>query len=652
MKNKNRGQVLVIFAVSLIALLLFLGLAIDTGQVYVTYGQLKRAVDAASVASANNFKRGKSLDQMKAAALEVLQVHNVDISNTNLVVKVCDANNDGYRDAALATDTPKFNTMCPITDPSVTANSFAASPRKLVYVQASQKVPFYFLTLLGIHNITLTTDAVAEAATIDLVIVIDTSGSMASECQTYTLGTCTAFKSPGYTAASLNDYDPNASGHCNVVDADPTNYPGAGSCYPLFKAKTAAIALTRTLYPGYDNVGIVSFDTSAHNLSGGLVNTINQSAIETQLRNIKVHHDAPYSRLWPTWRNGYGKVNPINPEDRDGDGSDTDDPVKVGYTCVLTSTPVTDGGRWDVSHDTFGWGGVPCDDNTKLDAFDWDGDTTYTQADTDGISAFVTGSSNVDHKEALTSTCTGCGIRVASDILQNQGRAGSIWVIVFLTDGVANMTDDNTSSGGIVPAAFTNQFCVGKVQAQGFANSGFWSTFCTKLASQPRYCIESDTTKCPPFSTVPANFPLTPSTSPNFSADDYARKMVDLAALSVNKNKLNPTDSRYNANENWDSVNQKMTSNEIAIYSIGLGDVSSGESLMRYMAAVGDDGDRVTDPCYTNNLWRNDSTQGYSLNTPLAAHQKCGNYYYAPTGNALLPIFENIASRIYTKISQ
>ena len=56
--KKSAGQILVIFGISLVVLLLFVGLALDAGSVYVTYGQLKRAVDSAAIAAANEFKRG------------------------------------------------------------------------------------------------------------------------------------------------------------------------------------------------------------------------------------------------------------------------------------------------------------------------------------------------------------------------------------------------------------------------------------------------------------------------------------------------------------------------------------------------------------------------------------------------------------------
>ena len=74
----------------------------------------------------------------------------------------------------------------------------------------------------------------------------------------------------------------------------------------------------------------------------------------------------------------------------------------------------------------------------------------------------------------------------------------------------------------------------------------------------------------------------------------------------------------------------------VAIYSIGLGPaISYGETILRYMATVGDDGDRVTTQC-----------------AAALPKQSCGQYYFAKTGEDLRPIFDNIASRIYTKITR
>ena len=53
--------------------------------------------------------------------------------------------------------------------------------RKLVEVIATKTVHFGFLRVIGINQTTVTANAVGEAATIDLVLVIDTSASMAYE---------------------------------------------------------------------------------------------------------------------------------------------------------------------------------------------------------------------------------------------------------------------------------------------------------------------------------------------------------------------------------------------------------------------------------------------------------------------------------------
>ena len=84
---------------------------------------------------------------------------------------------------------------------------------------------------------------------------------------------------------------------------------------------------------------------------------------------------------------------------------------------------------------------------------------------------------------------------------------------------------------------------------------------------------------------------MEPRPNLNYRVLDYALDMTDTAALTKSLNLNEPG------------------GNEISIYTIGLGaaggdtsdpfNVSIGEQLLRYMAAVGDDGDRQTDPCQT-----------------------------------------------------
>lgn len=621
--RKNQGQVLVIFAVSLLALLFFVGLAIDAGVAYVSYGQLKRAVDAAAVAAANNFKRGATYDQMVAAVIESLKLQNVnvDASVLQLNVQICDKDQDGFRDdVRLAAEAPAFLALCPVTDPDPL--STAAPPRKLVWVEARQRTPFYFLSLLGFNNITLSTNSTAEAAAIDLVLVIDTSESMAAEClspEGADLNHCATFKTPGYGPSTWADYNP---ADCNATDdGDWTNgISHPSECYPLRGAIDAAQALVGTLYDGYDRISLITFDTTAHTqfslktLFGGQ----RQKVLYDIGMMTNLHDDAPYAKMWPRWRANASKVNAANPEDRDGDGSDAD-PAKQCWVSRVP-TQIEKDSRWD---DILN---VPCDDETKLDAFDWDGDGVYTDNDDAAGRAWLASTGNTT--DAIVSTCTGCGMRAASNELKENGRPGAVWVIIFLSDGAANMSDTHISGGTdpngepLVPAAYPGGFCTQR----------FWPDFCFDYAATPRYCLDAkDLTQpspfkpltCPPGSTWEVQSPATS----HYSVYDYAFDMTDAAALRV----VNPPvagDPDYNPNE--------PIGNDIAIYSVGLGPaISYGETILRYMAAVGDDGDRVTDQCATT-----------------LAKTSCGQYYFAKTGEDLRPIFDNIASRIYTKITR
>jgi hypothetical protein len=87
------------------------------------------------------------------------------------------------------------------------------------------------------------------------------------------------------------------------------------------------------------------------------------------------------------------------------------------------------------------------------------------------------------------------------------------------------------------------------------------------------------------------------------------------------------------------------------IFAIGLGDEvintinevhgrPYGADLLRYIARVGYAGDPrlKNDPC--KDLY--DNLNEYK--------QWCGNYYFSPTGSQLTRIFEDIASRIFTRL--
>ncbi len=559
--TKERGQALLILAIAFVALLAFIGLVTDAGSLYITYTQLKRAVDAASVAAANNVKitsPGEAYavrkQKVTEAAREMLAMHNItDVSL--LEVYLCD-------DSVMPAD---FDAMCPDAgDP----------PRKLAYVKAVQDSPVYFLHLFGWSAVPLTTTAVGEAATVDLVLVIDTSESMASDVNCGSDGSCT----PGYDP---NNFNPAA---CNL----------ANNCYPARQAKNAAKALIARLLPGYDQVAIVHYDYRAHHIFG-LDSDITAAigAVDT----VFVHDDAPAALLeWskPSPMGGYRTFNPIFPDDRDGNGSDSD----PGSPCTDLIDYHTGGAGQDMWDDTTG---DPCDDDAMLDAYDWDADGIWHDVDDHNIAV---GKSREQNSQV--STCIGCGIRLATDVLKNGGRMDSVWVMVFLSDGLANLSDTQSSNPDI-PPGYEYGFCGDD------PSTSFWGSFCIDKnlgASAGRYCLDTPSNECPPGSTH------TTASGP-YSVEDYAFDMVDAAALLYTMNPHEPTGE------------------DMVIYSVALGAANAQPQVLRYMANLGEDGDRANDSC-----------------AGQPATSNCGNYYYAPTGAYLDQIFESIASRIFTKISR
>jgi len=390
-------------------------------------------------------------------------------------------------------------------------------------VQASQNSPVYFLQLFGVQSVPLTVHSVGEAASLDLVLVIDTSESMGSD-------------DPGYNV----NFDPSA---CNT----------ANNCQPLRQAKDAAKSMINKLFDGYDRIAIVTYNSRATiidpDLSTMVVLEADHTAVNNAIDSIMLNDDPN-----ATYYNAFGNLalGDMNPMDINGDGH---------YVS-----------------------GVP-----------------------------------VGFDDAVVTTCTGCGMRVAGNILSDQGRVDSVWVIVFLSDGGTNASDlpDSGDVNNPVPAGYVNGFCGGSL------NNDMWTVpFCNDINPLTRHCgpFHADLSECPPGASWEGN------NTPLYDVDDYAYDITDRVGLLGSTN-----------------PNEPKVGDEIAIYTIGLGKAGhppyTGEELLRYMANIGDDNFRdtaATDPC-----------------APPVGHQiSCGQYYYAPDPTYLTQIFEKIAGSIFTRISQ
>ena len=220
--GKSKGQVLVLVALIFLILVAFIGLAIDVGMVFVNYANLRRAVDAAALAAATKYRMNVSDADLTKMAIEFLKLNGVD--DPSAVVTTCDSEPG----------------LCP-----------SGEERKLVHVIASTPVQMNFISVLGFNTITVTAQAVSEAASLDVILVLDTSESM-------------TFAAPkGNPDGGQDERDPIV---CNAED--PTGTDGfPGECHPFQEVKAAAVDFIDQLYFPYDRVGVVTFDRWADYLN-------------------------------------------------------------------------------------------------------------------------------------------------------------------------------------------------------------------------------------------------------------------------------------------------------------------------------------------------------------------------------------------------
>ena len=204
----ERGQVLLLVTFAIVGIIAIMGLALDVGVMFIENARLRRAVDAAALAAALQFREGYTTTDLDRSAQEFLILNG--IHDPHATVDTC------------STDA----TLC--TNPQ----------RKLVRVVARATAPLAFLPVIGIDSAPIGAMAVSETASVDVVLVFDRSESMT------------------YDAAVGNSMrDPSV---CNASSASPQGY--VGDCEPFNTVKDAAISFVNQLYFPYDRVAVVTFD--------------------------------------------------------------------------------------------------------------------------------------------------------------------------------------------------------------------------------------------------------------------------------------------------------------------------------------------------------------------------------------------------------
>jgi Flp pilus assembly protein TadG len=190
--SSQKGFVLVYMAATLTTLLLFTGLAVDTGRAYVVKAQLTKAVDGAALSAARSLNSG-------SPRTEAERVFKANFPT-------------GY----LGTTA--------VTDPAATPGFFAVSTNagtgvNTVTVTASATVPTTFMRLANFTDLTVTSSGEATRRMVDLSLVLDVSSSIGSQWATVASA----------TRSFINAFDQNSDrmslttfgNGANVIDAMP-----------------------------------------------------------------------------------------------------------------------------------------------------------------------------------------------------------------------------------------------------------------------------------------------------------------------------------------------------------------------------------------------------------------------------------------------
>jgi Flp pilus assembly protein TadG len=149
----QKGFVLVYMAGALTCLLLFTGVAVDSGRAYVVKAQLTKAVDGAALAAARNLNSGNP----RAEAAKIFRANFPA----------------GYMGTTSVTD--------PDTDPGFFSSSVdVANGVNIVNVAATAVLPTTFMRLGNFTSLTVRSTGEAQRRMVDLSLVLDVSGSIGS----------------------------------------------------------------------------------------------------------------------------------------------------------------------------------------------------------------------------------------------------------------------------------------------------------------------------------------------------------------------------------------------------------------------------------------------------------------------------------------
>mgnify|MGYP003963924665 FL=1 len=265
--KKERGQAIMFVAIAFVGLIGIIGLMIDVGTLFLESSRLKRSIDAAAVAASLEFREGitplpgvQPLDhpsfinatkEFVLLNIDDVQLDDDDKDGNGSIEQ--DEGEEGIHTytcdlTKVVSEPDNYAGLCPDPTPSDPSDNhlYASGDffRKLIRVRATKLVNFNFLPVIGIEGTTITTDAVGEAASVDIVLIIDASTSMADQT------------------------DPaNGGKDFTICNHSVISNPYTDGCQPFETIKAYAKDFANQLLYPYDRVSVISFDRLAHNVT-------------------------------------------------------------------------------------------------------------------------------------------------------------------------------------------------------------------------------------------------------------------------------------------------------------------------------------------------------------------------------------------------
>ncbi len=681
-KREQAGQSIVLLAFAFIMLAAFVGLVTDISILFVRYSSLRRTVDAAAVAAAGQLRGETDFGTVALTAREFILLHGLEPDR--VIVETCETDIANWRAGTGAwAGQPHPESVYP--DVGAMGNTELCNwedPGKLVRVTAQVESETFFLRLLGIGDVTLEATAVAEAALMDVALVLDTSQSMSNDTTLdhYTsIGYDVSGDQPTFRDGCYNpdwllegrppyDADPTVDGYFE----DPVFYQWGACCNDPGNGR---------IHQTEDGSWVVWTDRNGNDTYDPGEEGVTSSSGDGDLSDLICH---PFREVKDAARNF---VQRLDFEHGDRLAIITFDeiatPVRFDYQTnedILITSENEALARLNtlvgVNANLDGGGHGRCYP-LQVAFEDWnepdpppDGEPD-NEIDNDEINPQRWRPVAYESISQCPDTNIGGGLRVANAVLTDPVmlRRDAMHIIILLSDGAANRTDP--AAGATVPNYGSYGFCP-------------WPTFCNPGPESPLHVAGiPDWSECPewtnglpiPGSSVPIcndNDPDTrhfclqwsndvglngrpdwsslycggfgPGSVGAYDADDYARDWADYAGLS--------------------EVASGIPGNFITIFTIGYGEniptSATSAPLLRYIADAGDNGviDNDLQQDWRDNRVLDSSVSPEQLGNPDICQniadpaESCGQYFYANDLASLDAVFEQISNHLFTRITR